>query len=133
MNASWFSRPRFLQPSLLPGDVGTVDLGLSTIGSDATIYRHLQGQVAFSGLSNSTNTAITQQSTTDIGLDPTSFLPTVPAYSVHPDNGAQTPIAIKIHYSNYQVVNGVRIPFHIQRYVNGSLQLDVLVSAAQVN
>jgi hypothetical protein len=76
---------------------------------------------------------LAQQSIMDLGLDPTTLLPAVLAYTVRPDNGAQTQIAIEIHYSSYQSVNGVQVPFHIQRYVNGALQLDILISSAQVN
>jgi hypothetical protein len=66
-------------------------------------------------------------------VDPVSFLPAVLSYSIRPDNGAPISIAIEIHYSNYQAINGVQIPFTIQRYVNGSLQLEVDVTSAQVN
>ena len=74
-----------------------------------------------------------KRSATDIGLDPTTMLPAVLAYEVHPDNGASTPISIEAHYSNYQDVNGVKIPFLIQRYVNNSLQLEISLTSAQVN
>jgi hypothetical protein len=30
-------------------------------------------------------------------------------------------------------VNGVQIPFTIQRYINGSLQLEIDITSAQVN
>jgi hypothetical protein len=129
----WFLPAFSFQPSLIPGNLGTTDLGLGTVGSSADVYRHLQSQLVFSGPSGAPVTAISQQSTTDLGLDPTSFLPSVLAYSVFPDTGARIPIAIEVHYSNYQAVSGVQIPFHIQRYVNGSLQLDILVSSAQIN
>jgi hypothetical protein len=131
--ALWFLPALSLQPSLLPSYLGTVDLGSGTVGASTTVYRHLQSQLAFTGLPSTLTTQITQRSTTDLGLDPTSFLPAVLAYSVHPDNGAQISIAIQVLYSNYQTVNGVQIPFHIQRYVNGSLQLDILISSAQIN
>jgi hypothetical protein len=60
-------------------------------------------------------------------------LPAVLSYSTRPDNGAPIPISVEIHYSNYQTINGVKIPFNIQRYINGSLQLEIAVSSAQVN
>jgi hypothetical protein len=134
--ALWFLPAISLQPSLLQNSTGVVDLGAGTVGASTNIYRHLQGGLLASGLptgfSTSLATAIAQQSTEDLGLDPASLLPAVLAYTVHPDNGASTPIAIEIHYSNYQTVNGVQIPFLIQRYINGSLQLSIVVSSAQV-
>jgi hypothetical protein len=131
--ALWFLPALSLQPSLLPSYLGTSDLGLGTVGSDASVYRHLQSELIFGGLPSTLSNQVTQQSTTDLGLDPTSLLPAVLAYSVMPDSGVQTPVSIQILYSNYQAVNGVQIPFHIQRYVDGALQLDILIGTAQIN
>lgn len=122
-----------LQPSLLPTYLGTSDLGLSAVGSEGNSYRHVQNQLAFSSLSTDISNDLVERSTSDLGLDPTSFLPAVLAYSVHPDNGAAMPVLIEIRYGNYQSTNGVQIPFHIQRYVNGTLELDILLSSAQIN
>jgi hypothetical protein len=66
-------------------------------------------------------------------LDTVTLLPAVLTYSLHPDNGAQFEIAVEVHYSDYRAVNGVHIPFLIQRYVNGSLQLEIRVSSAEIN
>jgi hypothetical protein len=129
----WFLPPLSLQPSLLPNYLGTVDMGTGTVGFAKGIYRHLQSQLVLPNLTTALAGKIMQVSTTDLGLDPASFLPAVLTYSVRPDSGAFTPIAIEIHYSNYQPISGVEIPFTIQRYVNGSLQLEITVSSAQVN
>ena len=74
-----------------------------------------------------------QRSTADLGLDPKTRLPAVLSYTTRPDNGAAIPIAVEIHYTNYQAINGVQIPFTIERYVNGSLQLEIAVTSAQIN
>lgn len=129
----WFLPPLSLQPSLLPTYLGAVDLGSGTVGFGPTTYRHLQSEMVFPNLSGTLVSDIMQRSTADLGLDPTSLLPAVLAYSIRPDNGAPILIAIEIHYSNYQAINGVQIPFTIQRYVNGSLQLEISVVSAQVN
>jgi hypothetical protein len=129
----WFLPALSLQPTLLPSSLTAVDLGVGPVGFSGNSYRHLQSQLVFSNLASQLSSNLAQQSTTDLGLDPTTLLPAVLAYTVHPDNGAQAQIGIEIHYSNYQAVNGVQIPFHIQRYVNGSLQLDIVLSSAQIN
>ena len=129
----WFLPALSLQPSLLPSNLGIVDLGTSTVGSSTNVYRHLQSQLVFSGLPDMMTNDIMKQSTTDLGLDPETLLPAVLAYSVRPDNGAPVTITIEVHYSDYRVVNGVQIPFLIQRYVNGSLQLEVSISSAEIN
>jgi hypothetical protein len=128
----WFLPPLSLQPSLLPSYLGAVDLGPSTIGFGTAMYRHLQGKLVLPSLTTKLAGDIMERSAVDLGLDPASLLPAVLTYSVRPDNGAPIPTAIEIHYSNYQTVNGVKVPFTIQRYVNGSLQLDIAVTSAQV-
>jgi hypothetical protein len=130
---TWISPPLSLQPSLLPSYLGAVDLGSGTVGLSTTTYRHLQCQLVLPGLTGTLAGDIMRRSTADLGLDPTSFLPAVLSYSIRPDNGAPIPIAIEIRYANYQAINGVQIPFTIQRYVNGSLQLEITISSAQVN
>jgi hypothetical protein len=131
--ALWFLPAFSLQPSLVTNSFGIADLGMGTVGASKTEYRHLQGQLNPSSLPNSQGTSIEQQGTADLGLDPVTLLPAVLAYSIRPDNGAQVAIAIEVHYSDYHAINGVQIPFLIQRYVNGSLQLEIRVYSAQIN
>jgi hypothetical protein len=129
----WFLPSFSLQPSLLPSNLGITDLGAGTVGSGANVYRHLQSQLVASDLPATLATHITKRSTAHIGLNPSTLLPAVLTYSVHPDNGASIAIAIEVHYSDYRAVNGVLIPFLIQRYVNGSLQLEIHVTSAEIN
>lgn len=129
----WFLPPLSLQPSLLPTYLGAVDMGSGPVGFGTETYRHLQSQLVFPDLTGTLTSDIMQRSTADLGLDPSSFLPAVLSYSIRPDNGAPIPIAVEIHYSNYQTINGVKIPFTIERYINGTLQLEIAVTSAQVN
>lgn len=68
----------------------------------------------------------------NLEFSPTSFLPTRLTYSVHPDSNAGVDIPVSIEYSNYQTINGVAIPFHIQRYFNGTLSLDITMANAVI-
>lgn len=129
----WFLPALSLQTSLPPSNLSVVDLGMETVGASANINRHLQSQITFSDSSDALAAEMAQQSKTDIGLDPTSHLPAMLAYSVHPDNGASAQIAIEVHYSDYRTVNGVQIPYLIQRYVNGALQLEIHINSAEIN
>ena len=122
-----------LQPLLLPSNLQVVDLGMGTVGTSANTYRHVQGQFIFSGINDALTADLAQISKTDIGLDPVTLLPAVLTYSVRPDNGAPVAIAIEVHYSHYLTVSGVHIPFLIQRYVNGSLQLEITVTSNQIH
>jgi hypothetical protein len=130
---NWFLPALSLQPSLLPTYLGAADLGTGAVGFSDASYRHLQCQLVFPALATGVASYNMQRSTTDLGLDPTSLLPAVLSYSIWPDNGASVPIAIEIHYSNYKAVDGVQIPFTIERYINGSLQLAIAITSAQVS
>jgi len=72
-------------------------------------------------------------SSTDVYLDSSSLLPVALAFSTHPDNDVLTNIPVEVDFSNYQAVNGVQIPFHIQKFLNGSLFLDLTIQAATLN
>jgi hypothetical protein len=132
--AVWFLPDFSLQPSLLPGYLNVADVGSGTVGSGASVYRHLQNQILLSGAAAGTIASdLAQQTTTDIGIDPNTYLPAVLTYSVRPDNPSFPPIAFEVHYSDYRALNGVQIPFRIQRYLNGALELDITVESAQAN
>jgi hypothetical protein len=131
--AVWFLPAISLQTSLLSNSLVASDLGQGTVGSGTDTYHHLQTQSYLTGLPTSIAANLTKQGTTDIGLDPATVLPSVLTYKVRPDNGASTPIAIEVRYSDYRDVNGVKIPFLVQRYVNNSLQLEIAVQSALIN
>ena len=69
----------------------------------------------------------------DFYLDPTTFLPVALSFSTHPDSNALQDIPVQIQFSDYQTVSGVQIPFHIQKFLNGSLLLDLQVQSAVLN
>jgi hypothetical protein len=76
---------------------------------------------------------LTHISSSDLYLDPATYLPTAFAYAAHPDDNAASDIPVQILFTNYQAVNGIMIPFHIQRYINGQLNLDLTVTQASAN
>ena len=72
-------------------------------------------------------------STEEVYLDASTFLPVAFSFNTHPDNDAGTNIPVEIDFSNYQQVNGVQIPFHVQKFLNGTLFLDVTIQSAVLN
>ena len=72
-------------------------------------------------------------SAADFYLDPVSSLPVAIAFQVHPDTDAGTDIAAEVRFANYQPVNGIQVPFHIQRMLDGGVVLDVTVTNAIFN
>jgi hypothetical protein len=71
--------------------------------------------------------------TTDFYLDATSLLPVAGNFNAHPDNDATTNIPVQALFMNYQNVNGVQVPYHIQELLNGTLLLDFTATSAVIN
>ncbi len=69
----------------------------------------------------------------DIYVDPTTSLPVSYVFNSHPDNNALLDIPTEIRYSNYQKVEGALIPFHVQKYINNTLTLDLQFQIASLN
>ena len=76
---------------------------------------------------------VAQMSATDLYLDSTSHLPLFVNFNTHPDNNMNVNIPVEIRFADYRIVNGVQIPFHVQKLLNYSLALDIIVNNAVVN
>ena len=74
-----------------------------------------------------------QLSAEDVYLNASSNLPVAITFSAHPDNDASANIPAEIDFSNYQAVNGVQVPFRVQRLLNGSVLFDLTIQSATVN
>jgi len=72
-------------------------------------------------------------SATDTTLDPATHLPVSLQYTIHPDNDDSIDLKVAISYSNYQNVSGVMVPMHIERRVNGNLQVKIDITSATIN
>jgi hypothetical protein len=79
------------------------------------------------------NSQIQTLSTVLYDLDSTSQLPAAVHFFTHPDENMLANIPVDVVFSNYQLVSGVQVPFRIQRYFNGTLQLDITLSSVTVN
>ena len=66
-------------------------------------------------------------------LDSASLLPVAITFNLHPDVDAGTDIAAEVRFSDYRLVSGIRVPFHVQEFLNGGLVLDILISNVTVN
>ena len=93
----------------------------------------LQQQQPQISTSASLTALLTHLSISHLYLDPVTFLPSALSFNTHPDDNSGTDIPVHVVFTNYQQVNGVMIPYRIQRYVNGSLNLDLIVTQAAVN
>jgi hypothetical protein len=69
----------------------------------------------------------------EVYLDAATFLPVAITFNSHPDSDASVNISIEIDFSAYQSVNGVLVPFQIQKLINNSLVLDLTINSAKIN
>lgn len=69
----------------------------------------------------------------DIYLNSSTLLPVSISFNTHPDNNALMNIPIQINFSNYQTVQGISVPYHVQKYIENGLALDLAISSIQVN
>ncbi len=69
----------------------------------------------------------------DLYLDTTSGLPVAIAYNTHPDKNLARDIPVEIRFSDYRSVDGVQVPYQLQKYLNHARVLDVRVSTTSLN
>jgi hypothetical protein len=95
--------------------------------------QHLIVQQQFPNLTGSVASLRLHLSQMDIYLDALTFLPVSLVYNTHPDNDAGLDLPVEIGFSDYRVVNGAQVPFHVLKYLNGSLFLDLQFQSVAVN
>jgi hypothetical protein len=130
-DASWF-----LLALTLEAVAAEPQTAVAYLGTDTTKGRpllHLQVTRAPASQTADVTALIQTLSTMDIYFDPQSFLPLVLDFDTHPDNDANTNIPVEIQFGNYQNNNGALVPLRIQKYLQGSLLLDFVVTNVSIN
>ena len=130
-DASWFF------PALSDLSAANPGVVLSYVGLESRLgvsVQHLQShRVSIPDLNLTTATLIQQLSGMDFYLDATSFLPVAIAFKVHPDDNANVDIPVEIRFSSYQAVSGALVPMHIQKYLNGGITVDLVITGVSLN
>ncbi len=126
---AWFLPSVAFLGSQQPSEVTTA----ITAAANSPFVDIVQQRLPQESLAADTSALLTHLSTSHLYLDPVTSLPSAFSFNTHPDGNAGTDIPVHVVFSNYQQVNGVMIPFRIQRYLNGTLNLDLTVTQASVN
>ena len=84
-------------------------------------------------ISGDPGTLLQHLTQTEIFLDATTYLLVAIAFNTHPDNNALLDIPVEFRFSDYRPVSGAQIPFHVQKFLNNSLLLDLQFSSATLN
>jgi hypothetical protein len=127
-SVAWFMPEVALFGNLQPQAVGNILVGSSVNAQNPGLDLRQQQTTPPSYVSGNIASLYTHLSTIDIFYDPTTWLPISVSYATHPDSNATLDIPVQVQFSSYQTVGGITVPFHIQRYVNGVLALDITVS-----
>jgi hypothetical protein len=128
-DAAWFAPQLSVLSQLANSNLVISYVGLESRNGEAVQHLHFETQSA-----NVDPSGLLQHlSAEDVYLDASSLLPVVITFNTHPDNDAGTDIPVEIDFLNYTKVNGAQIPFHVQKYLNGSLFLDLVIQSAVLN
>lgn len=94
---------------------------------------HVSAAVGIPNASAETLTELQRLSRLDLYFDPTTFLPVALVFDAHADMNAGVDITTEIRFGNYRPVSGIAIPFHVQRYLNGGLVLDLQLTGTDLS
>ena len=131
IDASWFFPALTLEA--VAADPQTAVSYLGTDTSKGTPLLHLRVTRTPAGQAAAATSLILGLSTMDIYFNPQSYLPVILDFNTHPDIDAGTNLPVEIQFSNFQTMGGVLVPLQIQKYLQGSLLLDFVVTNASIN
>jgi hypothetical protein len=126
-DASWFF-PALSALAVASSDPNVV---LSYVGQEtrrSVSVQHLRAYSYGSG-----QAAVQRLSAMDFYLETASLLPLAVVFNTHPDDDYGINIPVEIDYSNYQAVNGAEVPFHVQKLLQGTVSLDLMIGSAVFN
>jgi hypothetical protein len=131
-DAVWFF-PALTSLSAVNSDPTLVLVYVAAETHNGSSVQHIQSYHYVSSR-NPKVTAFTQQvSTVDYYLDSATLIPLSIVFNAHPDNDANTNIPVEVDYSNFQVVSGVIVPFHIVKTWGGTPLVDFTVTSLALN
>jgi hypothetical protein len=129
----WLDTVWFLPQITMQAGAGALDdIAAAPVSVDAETVRFHHERHPIDASDTQTAKLLAHLSAVDLFVDTGTGLPRALQFSGHPDGDAGVDIPIEIRYSDYRVTNGVSVPFHIQKFINQSLVLDLQVSTVQV-
>lgn len=137
MHNCW-TDPAWFFPALSTLSSAAADTTLSAIYVGAEMHNgssthHIRLIRSLSGQSSRATQIIATLSTEDVYLDAATLLPLALDFNAHPDVDLGTNMPVEIVFSNYKTLGSGQLPFHIQKYINGTLIWDVTVTGINLN
>jgi hypothetical protein len=126
----WFSPVTAISRRLAGTGFVAAYVGAETLGSQSVHHISVTQPPQDSTSISSLLTHLTQ---VDLFIDSTTFLPAAMSFNIHPDDNELLDIPVEVRFSDYRSVNGAQIPFHIQKFLNNGLVLDLQLDSATIN
>jgi hypothetical protein len=133
LDADWFS-PAFSLLALATDSTLIITLDGQETHNAQQVY-HLSLFHYLSGQPPDVISLVQRVSQMDLYLDTTSLLPAALDFNVYSENDASASVGVptEIRFNAYQSFNGVWVPTHIQKYVQGFLALDFTATSVAVD
>jgi hypothetical protein len=131
VDSAWFCPALMLSKQSSSQNLVVSDGGRET--HDGLMVERLAISKQFPSLPARVSAAMQRLSEMEVYLDAITSLPVSVSFNTHPDNNAGRDFPVEIKFSDYRIVNGVQIPFHLQKYINGGLVLDLQFEKADLN
>lgn len=132
----WTDAPWFYPAMSLQALANDPQVSIFYIGPedrDGVALHHLRLFRTVPGQMPEMTAQIQRLSTVDLYLDAASYLPLILAFKTHADDDLNIDIPVEIQFADYRLISGVKVPFHIQKFLQGSLLLDITLVSATVN
>jgi hypothetical protein len=131
VDAAWFFPALTLEALQADPTLGVAYLGPVEWNGVATI--HLQFSHIVPGQTPAMTAEIQKLSAVDLYLDPKSLLPLALDFNTHLDIDLNANIPVEVQFGSYQSAGGILVPFRVQRFLQGTLNLDLTLVQAAVN
>ena len=131
LHNTWTTGAWFAPALVIQSWIQDSSFSLAYVGQeqhDGNAVQHVRASRSVSG-----DVQIAALSATDLYLDVKTLLPTALAFNTHPDNDLGVNLAVQVTYAGYQTFGGLVAPARIQQFLQGSLFLDLSVTATKAN
>jgi hypothetical protein len=131
VDPTWFFPALTIQSALNDPQISFAYIGQDTKAGGAV--QHIQISRIVPGQNAASTSLIQKLSRVDVYLDVTSYLPVAVDFNTHPDKTTTYDLPVEIQFSGWQPANGVQVPSRIQKFLQGSLTLDLNSVTISVN
>jgi len=128
---TWFFPALTLQSALNDSQISFTYVGQGT--KVGITVQHIQISRVLPGQTSTATSLIQRLSRVDIYLNSTTNLPVAIDFNAHPDTDATLDLPVEIQFSGWHSVNGIQVPSEIQKFLQGSLTLDLSALTISVN